>query len=149
MQPKQQKQEPVASPRLLAAAPVHAEFQIADYSQCRGGWELVAVRFGPMAKIMNIKCDNCCTIIILKGICSFLTMCSQKYGIKYQKKTRNWTLNTRHIHCQREKIPQKCKKKQSKKYKNDIEKHLFADTIKARFLLPDALNADDGNIKRA
>lgn len=148
MQPKQQKQEPVASPRLLAAAPVHAEFQIADYSQCRGGWELMALRFGPKAKIMNIKCDNCCTIIILKGICCFLTMCSQKYGIKYQKKTCNWTLNTRRIHCQREKIPQKCKKNNPKSIKM-TEKHSFPDTIKARFLLPDALNADAGNIKRA
>lgn len=117
MQPKQQKQEPVASLRLLAAVSVHAGFQISDYSQCLGGCDLMAVRFGPMAKIMNIKCDNCYPIIILKRICFFLTACSQKYGIKHQKKTCNWTLNTRHIHCQREKTHKNVKKNNPKSLK--------------------------------
>lgn len=66
MQPKQQKQEPVVSLQPLEAVSVHAEFQIADYSQRLSGCDLMAVRLRPMAKIMNIKRDNCFPIIILK-----------------------------------------------------------------------------------
>lgn len=88
MQPKQQKQEPVASLRPLAAVSVHAEFQIADYSQRLGGCDLMAVRLRPMVKIMSIKCDNCFPIIILKMDLFFPSPCVAK----------SMALNTRKRH---------------------------------------------------
>lgn len=86
MQPKQQKQEPVALLRLLAAASVHAEFQIADDSRRMGGCDLMAAWFRPIVKIMNIKCDNCFPSIILKRIGCFLPCVAKSMALNTRKR---------------------------------------------------------------